>query len=483
MFLRKKLDLKYARKYEYNRKLYLKEDGEEVFEALKTEKWEDFAELCDISTPKGVVKFKPYEYQKELIAQIEEHTTTVICKTRQLGVTETILNYFLWKAIKNEGYKAAVFSKGQEDTSEFSFRIRFSATALNLPIDSNSTRKLRIENRGTIYYRNSRVNNARSLAGVCDLLYDENAFVDEIEGIFKASAPCITTAENPKIIILSTPNGQNNWFYDRLIDGNPDRDIAEICRQIRESEISPTQYWTDYNGKCKFFLHWKAHPDFRERKNYLEEIQKTTGMSKSAIEQEYNLNFAESDSIVFRTDLINKIFTGEYQLVFQPKEYTYYAGLDVATTGEDYLVFTIVAESKVNGKFSIAEMYRADEGSFTQHLEQITRLLKKYYPLCVAIEITGGEGAIYRESLEENLPQYNYYSFKTSNATKQAAIDRLIYYFEKENITLPNDPEIKQEFLDFKRKGKKLTAKSGSHDDIIMAIAIALDGVVYYENL
>ncbi|MDJ0718152.1 MAG: hypothetical protein QNJ54_28655 [Prochloraceae cyanobacterium] len=483
MFLRKTLDLKYAKKYKQNKKLYIKKNEEETFKALKTEKWEDFAKMCDISTPKGVVKFKPYEYQKELIAQIEEHTTTVICKTRQLGVTETILNYFLWKAIKSEGYKAAVFSKGQEDTSEFSFRIRFSVTTLNLPIDANSTRKLRIEGGGSIYYRNSKIHNARSLGGVSDLLYDENAFVDDIEGIFKASAPCITTAENPKIIILSTPNGQNNWFYDRLIDGNPDRDIMEVCRQIREGKTKPIQYWTDYNGKCKFFLHWKAHPEFSQKENYLEELQKTTGMSKSAIEQEYNLNFGESDSIVFRTDLINKIFNGDYHLIFEPDKYTYYAGLDVATTGEDYLVFAIVAESKVNGKFSLAEMYRSDEGTFKEHLERIEELLQKYYPLCVAIEITGGEGAIYRETLEENLPQYNYYSFKTSSATKQAAIDRLIYYFEKESITLPDDPEIKQEFLDFKRKDKKLTAKSGSHDDTIMAIAIALDGVVYFENL
>ena len=70
---------------------------------------------------------------------------------------------------------------------------------------------------------------------------------------------------------------------------------------------------------------------------------------------------------------------------------------------------------------------------------------------------------------------------KTSSATKQAAIERLIYYFEKEHITLPNDPDIKQEFLDFKRKGQKLTAKSGSHDDLNFFISCQVLSSTYTE--
>lgn len=448
------------------------------------DRWEDFAPLCDINTTDGIVKFKPYDYQKEIVAQIEESVTTQICKTRQLGVTETILNYFLWKAIKKRGYKAAVFSKGQEDTAEFSIRLRFTLAGLQIPVNSDSTKNLHIRNGGAIYYRNSTIHGSRSLAGVSDLLYDESAFVEEIKKIYSASVPTVTTAKDPKIIILSTPNGKNNWFFDQLVKGNPEKDILQICKAIREGDLDPFLFWKDSEGKTKIFVHWKEHPIFGKEEDYLERIQRTTGLSRQAVEQEYNLNFEEAESIVFKYDLLDRVFVGDYKQKYEPEKYNYYAGLDVAGDGEDALVFTIIAECKTTLKLYLAEVYHTQESGFRKHIKEIKKLLQTYYPLAVGIEITGGEGSIYLETLEYDLPDYNYFAFRTTNATKQSAIDRLIYYFEKGKYILPaNDKPMREEFVTFKREGKYLSAQRGKHDDRVMSLAIGTQAIIYHESL
>ena len=76
----------------------------------KTEKytlpdnWLEFAPLTKIRGGNGVVSFNPYDYQKTLIEQIEVHQTTIVCKTRQMGITELIANWLLFKACTDDGF-------------------------------------------------------------------------------------------------------------------------------------------------------------------------------------------------------------------------------------------------------------------------------------------------------------------------------------------------------------------------------------------
>ena len=86
--------------------------------------WLKFANLCQIRSGSQVINFNPYQYQLKLIELIKVHHSTVIAKTRQLGITETVANYFLFKACKNPGYLGVIFSKTQSDTSNIAKRIR-----------------------------------------------------------------------------------------------------------------------------------------------------------------------------------------------------------------------------------------------------------------------------------------------------------------------------------------------------------------------
>ena len=66
--------------------------------------WHEFAPLCKIRSGTRYIAFHPYYYQSELIDLIEARRNTIIVKTRQLGLSEVICNYFIWKALRNPAY-------------------------------------------------------------------------------------------------------------------------------------------------------------------------------------------------------------------------------------------------------------------------------------------------------------------------------------------------------------------------------------------
>lgn len=435
--------------------------------------WFDFACLCDIRSGASVVKFVPYEYQKILIEQIKVHPTTVIAKTRQLGITETIANYFLFKASRNPGYLAVIFSKTQSDTSNIAKRIRRQIDSLYeyMETETDSLTDIQIHGGGRILFRNSTPNGARGLESVSDILYDEASFVEEIEEIFKSSIPCTTAVgEDARIIILSTPNGQSGWYWDKLTLNNGDRDVLSICQQVREDLISPVQSWTDSNNWCKFILHWLAHPKFSLKKDtYLQSIKARFELPEDVIQQEYNLSFTDSDTLVFSSDVIRKNAIASYE-DSQP-EAIYYMGIDTSLLGNDYTVVTVLKENV--DRYEVVKLYRERKKTHEYNIYRISELIEEYQPIRVGIEVNSS-GQIYYDQLSGEHLNVDFEAIKTTGSSKPKMINRLSLSLEKGLITYPNDKLIIEEFLSFRQNGIKLEAIQGKHDDIIMSLAFAV---------
>lgn len=435
--------------------------------------WFDFACLCDIRSGASVVKFVPYEYQKILIEQIKTHPTTVIAKTRQLGITETIANYFLFKASRNPGYLAVIFSKTQSDTSNIAKRIRRQIDSLYeyLETETDSLTDIQIHGGGRILFRNSTPNGARGLESVSDILYDEASFVEEIEEIFKSSIPCTTqVGEDARIIILSTPNGQSGWYWDKLTLNNGDRDVLSICQQVREGLISPVQSWTDSNGWCKFILHWLGHPKFSLNKDtYLQSIKSRFELPEDVIQQEYNLSFTDSDTLVFSSDMIRKNAIASYE-DSQP-EAIYYMGIDTSLLGNDYTVVTVLKENE--DRYELVKLYRERKKTHEYNIYRISELIEEYQPIRIGIEVNSS-GQIYYEQLSGEHLNVDFEAIKTTGSSKPKMINRLSLSLEKGLIAYPNDRLIIEEFLSFRQNGIKLEAIQGKHDDIIMSLAFAV---------
>ena len=435
--------------------------------------WYDFACLCDIRSGASVTKFVPYEYQKTLIEQIKIHPTTVIAKTRQLGITETIANYFLFKASSNPGYLAVIFSKTQSDTSNIAKRIRRQIDSLYeyLETETDSLTDIQIHGGGRILFRNSTPNGARGLESVSDILYDEASFVEEIEEIFKSSIPCTTAVgEDARIIILSTPNGQSGWYWDKLTLNNGDRDVLKICQQVREGLISPVQSWTDSNGWCKFILHWLGHPKFSLNPDtYLQSIKARFELPEDVIQQEYNLSFTDSDTLVFSSEIIRKNAFASWE-DYQPGS-IYYLGIDTSLLGNDFTVVTILKE--VGDRYELVKLYRERKKTHEYNIYRIGELIEEYQPIKVGIEVNSS-GQIYYEQLSGEHLNVDFEAVKTTASSKPKMINRLSLALEKGLINYPNDKIIIEEFLSFRQNGVKLEAIQGKHDDIIMSLAFAV---------
>lgn len=437
------------------------------------DKWEDFAPLCKIRGGKGIQPFIPYEYQKQLINLIHTTPTVVCSKSRQLGFTECIANYFLWKACRDPGYLGVIFSKSQSDTSNIARRVRRHFESIGMQTLTNAVTDIEFVNGGRILFRNSTPAGARGLEAVHDILYDEAGFVKEIEEIYKSSQPCTTVlGDRARIIILSTPAGQAGWYWDKLTTNNGDRDLLQICEQIKNEEIEPVQMWRDEHGEVgKFLCHWLAHPEFSlEKDTYLEKIKRRFQISEAAVQQEYNLSFAQGEQIVFDPKLVRECAIAEWQEV-DPKG-VYIAGLDTSLMGSDYTVLTIL-KCLPDKKYELVAWYRARQKTHQLHIFEIGQLIQKFNIETVAIEVNSS-GKIYYEQLSGEFLNVHFEEIKTTGSSKPAMINKLILALESKSLTYPNEPSIIKELLSFRNDDGKLEAVSGSHDDIVMSLAFSV---------
>lgn len=445
-------------------------------ELMSINSWADFAPLCHIRSGTRVCNFNPYDYQIELVNQISNHWATVVAKTRQLGITETIANLFLYKAVKNPGYVAVVLSKGFADTSNVAKRIRVMANSLapyGLELENDNLTDMKISGGGRILFRPSTPNGVRGLESISDILFDEVAFVDGIEEIYTSAIPSTEMCgDEARLILLSTPNGKAGFYWDKLALNNGERDVERMCDEIKEGVINPVQFWTDENEWCKFIVHWKAHPLYGSKDDYLEQIRKKKQLSESSIQQEYNLSFNESEVIVFANDLVRLNAIGNYEKPDRKK--SYYIGIDTSNLGNDYTVALVISEE--GGKYNVSHLYRKGKMSMEYNLEQIGKLIDDYNPTKIGIEVTGGTGQVYLEQLSKRYPTARIEAIKTTGDTKPQMIDRLLLALEKRVITFPPGP-ITDELLSFRRTGinlKKLEAVKGKHDDTVLALSFAL---------
>jgi hypothetical protein len=78
-------------------------------------------------------------------------------------------------------------------------------------------------------------------------------------------------------------------------------------------------------------------------------------------------------------------------------------------------------------------------------------------------------------------------AFTTTNATKSAIIEALTLAFERGTIKIPNDPALIGELQAFEARPlpsglMRYAAPEGSHDDIVMALALAWTGLTTWEQ-
>jgi phage terminase large subunit-like protein len=432
--------------------------------------WVNFARKCKIRSGGNVIYFNPYPYQIKLVELMLNHSICCV-KSRQLGISETITCFMLWRACLNPGYLGLVFSKTQTDSSLIARRMRRMIESLSLKTVTENLCDIELIGGGRILFRNSNPDSARGIESVVDVFLDEMAFLETAKDVYDALAPSQQmVGDKARVFAVSTPNGKNGFYWDLLNSGNGDKDIELICKNVSTGIETPYQYWIDDGKWAKVVIHWKTHPIYGDNSNFLQQIHEKQKLSWEIINQEYNLSFQESECNYFTADIVRKNAIGndeEYQ-----NNGLYFLGVDSSTTGEDYAVCVVLKYE--DGIYSLVNYYRKRYQSSEYHLYQIGKIIDAYNPVMVGVETTGGTGQIWLEELSKNHFGTKIKKIITSGDTKPAMLDRLKLMLESGKLVYPSNSPLVDELLNFKRNGKKLQASKGKHDDLIMGLSFAL---------
>lgn len=435
--------------------------------------WRDFAALTEIRSGEGIVRFNPYLYQTNLVDAISSHKLTVVGKSRQLGISETVCNYFLYRACVDRSVLAVVLSLGQRETIDLARRVRFAIESLapmGITTTTDTLTDIQINGGGRLLFRPSNENSTRGLPAVTHALLDEAGFVDNVDRIYQAVIPATSTVADPKIVVVSTPNGATGWYHSLLASGGDD--LASKCDLIRDGSIEPYQQWSESNT-CKVLIHWKCHPKFSQQTDYLDLIAQETGLSETVIAQEYDLSFSDRDEAVFSAAIVRGAATLESLSKEYSADYRYYIGVDGATVGRDYTVAIVLAYNPNDKVYSVCDLYRNRKGSIESDIYNVGILIDKYKPIKIAVE-SNGVGQVFLEQLGSNHRSHKVVGVHTSQDSKLTMIERVSLALEKGVLRLPKTSVIANELLSFRMVGKRLEASPGNHDDTVMALAVCL---------
>lgn len=410
----------------------------------------EFAPLTKIRSSGEVIPFHPYPFQLDVIDSIERSPNTIILKSRQLGLSELICCWLLKRAVSEPGFNAAVFSKTQRDSSDLATRINHMAVSLGdrcPDFDSQSKMQLSFKNLGSITFLPVTSRAARGIPSVSVLVFDEAAFIDGIDGLYAAAAPTMAMlGDRGRVIFNSTPNGRSGLFY---------------------------KIWTEENTWNKVRLHYSQHPVYAADPDWAAKQKASRNLTESQWNQEFELDFSESEVNVFSHEDIEAAAIGHWQGAIAGHRYL--VGIDTATSGADYWVVTIW--DVTSKPYSLVAMYRERRKSSDYNLAQTANLIRQYRVESIYVE-SNAAGQIALESLIRMMPTDRIEGVVTTANSKRINTDRLVLLLERREVVFPPDCPLKEEMLNFRQSetGKR-EAASGFHDDVIMSMAIAFSNL------
>lgn len=285
-----------------------------------------FAKYIKIITlDEGVVPFKMYDFQKDMIDTFHNNRFTIMKCPRQVGKTTTTVAYLLWTILFKDSQSIAVLANRGETARGILGKLQLAYE--NLPmwlqqgvVEWNKGR-IELENGSVIVASSTSSSAARS--GSFNIVFlDEFAFVPSniATEFFTSVYPVITAGTKTKIIIVSTPNGMN-LFY---------------------------KIWTDAinkrNNYVPFEVHWSMVPGRDDV--WKEETIKNT--SEHQFRQEFETEFlGSSNTLIAGTKLQQLTYKEPIAQHDMMKIYEYpIKGDDEATKDHLYAICVDVSEGR-----------------------------------------------------------------------------------------------------------------------------------------
>lgn len=164
---------------------------------------------------KGLVPFKMYDYQEEIVDKIFHNRRVAVLTARQSGKTTTAVAVLLHYVLFNEFKTAAILANKGDAAREVMSRVKLAYESLPKWLQQGvlewNKGSIELENGCKIYAGTTSSSSIRGKS-ISFLYLDEVAFIEGFDEFFASTYPTISSGETTKLLMTSTPNGLNHFY-------------------------------------------------------------------------------------------------------------------------------------------------------------------------------------------------------------------------------------------------------------------------------
>ena len=425
----------------------------------------------------GLMPFEPYDFQQELINNFHDNRFNICKMPRQTGKSTTVISYLLHYLLFNDSVNIGILANKAATARELLGRLQTAYE--NVPkwmqqgVLSWNRGSLELENGSKILAASTSASAVRGMSFNI-LFLDEFAFVPNhiADSFFASVYPTITSGQNTKVIIVSTPHGMNHFY-----------------RMWHDAEKGKNEYVpTD--------VHWSQVPG---RDDVWRE-QTIANTSEQQFKVEFECEFLGSvDTLIAPSKLRSMVYqtpektnAGLDMYVDPQKEHDYVITVDVARgVNKDYSAFVVIDISEF--PHSVVAKYRNNEIKpmlFPSIIEEVGKSYNDAFILCEVNDIGDQVASILNYDMEyKNLlmcsmrgragqvvgqgfsGKKTQLGVKMSKTVKKVGALNLKTLIESDKL-LSCDYDIMSELTTFIQKSNSFEAEEGCHDDLAMCLVI-----------
>jgi hypothetical protein len=170
-----------------------------------------------VSLDDGVVPFKLFPFQKDIVGTIHNNRFTICKLPRQSGKTTTLVAYILHYVLFNNNINVAILANKAATARDILARLQLAYEHLpkwlQQGVLSWNKGSLELENGSRIVA--SATSSSAVRGGSYNMIFlDEFAFVPQniAEDFFSSVYPTISSGKSTKVVVISTPNGMNLFY-------------------------------------------------------------------------------------------------------------------------------------------------------------------------------------------------------------------------------------------------------------------------------
>ena len=429
-----------------------------------------------VHVDKGLIPLDLYEYQERMINTFNDNRFVITKMPRQSGKSTAVVAFILHYLLFNSDKNIAVLANKAELARELLDRVKKAYENLPLWLQQGVV----VWNKGSIEVENGSKILATSTTGSAArgqsfsmVFLDEFAFVQHgiADEFFKSVYPTISSGQETKMIIVSTPKGMNH-FYKMWVE----------AEEKRSNFIPLAVNWWETPGRDE---DWK--------------LQQIANTSEESFDQEFACNFlGTSNTLVNANTLRNLAFVrpifqkqgfDQYEEIKPGHEYVITVDTSRGVEG-DYSAFVVIDVSEV--PYKVVAKYRDNKISPMMYPELIYNVANNFNKAFVLVEINDiGEqvaSILYRDLEYENVfvtaikgragqrvgggfGKNAQLGVRTTKQVKRVGCSTLKDLVEDQKIII-EDFDVIEELSNFISKRESFEADEGHHDDLVMCLVL-----------